>query len=482
MSRHHPFTTPVSHFVPGDHFQTEEALPSPKLAHTKNGPVDPPPADAAALVGSSLGDRYRLLELIGQGGIGWVFRAEQIATGREVALKLLRPEMAHAFQIAQRFVREAHVTERLAHRNIVKIVDFGELDGRMFLAMELLTGVSLARVIERGDAPRRKRRQRRQRLSGTGARGGGLGVARTVAIMSQVLNALEKAHAIGVVHRDLKPENVMLLPPRWPFGRERVKLLDFGIAKLLDTGGGAQQLTQLGIAMGTPLYMSPEQAMGHATDARSDVYACGVMLYEMLTGRPPFEADSTPELLTLHLTRVPRPLRTVAPEAAIPVAMESVVLRALAKSPGARYQSARELRQALERALRARDRLGEISGLETTGVAVTPPATQPRWLRAGIAAASLGLVGATLLMGNGHCLQPVAICGAAPVSSGHKIAAPASSPPPALAVARPAPAMERPAPAVEGPAPTVAHAAAEPPRNAAPEKRTPAKRARARKR
>jgi serine/threonine-protein kinase len=431
--------------------------------------LDPPPPEAAALVGSSLGDRYRVLDMIGQGGIGCVFRAEQLRTRKTVALKLLRPHMADVHEIAKRFAREAHVTTRLAHPNIVEVFDFGDLDGRMFLAMELIAGRSLAELLEEGEAPvcmRPRRRRRGERPSG-----GRLSVARTVAIMSQVLDALEHAHAVGVVHRDLKPENIMLVRRRWPFLRERVKLLDFGIAKLRDSG--AQRLTQAGMTLGTPRYMSPEQAKGLEIDARSDIYACGVLLYEMLTGEAPFAADSTPEVLTLHLTRAPRPLRTVAPEAQIPAALEGVVLRALAKSPEARFQSARELRQALERALKAHDRLGEISGLETTAIAVSPPAlTRARWLLAGGIVAA-GLAGTLALIGAHHPLRPMVISAAAPVAGARPAVAPA--PMPVVSALPTAPAVARPDAAI-------AHAADVSPRHVASGTRTPSKRARRRKR
>src|SRR5262249_46154703 len=167
--------------------------------------------------------------------------------------------------------------------------------------------------------------------------------------------------------RDLKPENIMVTPARGLFAREGVKLLDFGIAKLGSDGDQtAQKLTQLGLVIGTPGYMSPEQAVGHEADVRSDLYSCGVIMYEMLTGQRPFEADPSPEVLAMHLNAAPRPLRAAAPDAGIPAALEGVVLRALAKRPADRFQSARALRRALERTARAGRRASAVSGIETT--------------------------------------------------------------------------------------------------------------------
>jgi serine/threonine protein kinase len=301
--------------------------------------------------------------LLGEGGMGRVYRAVQVATGQTVALKLLHPDVASDPQIVQRFEREAKVTTQLSHPHIVKVIEFGELDGRLFLAMEMIAGKSLASIIERGRS----------------ARGRRLSVKRTLAIMDPVLNALEYAHARGVVHRDLKPENIMVIPARGMFARDGVKLLDFGIAKLGDRAQAkTQKLTQHGLVLGTPGYMSPEQATGQQADVRSDLYSCGVILYQMLTGQRPFEADSGVEIMVMHLNAPPKLLRDVAPSAGIPASLDGVVLRALAKKPADRFQTAHELRRALERGARGYADAG-VSGLESTMMAPPlPAAPRPR--------------------------------------------------------------------------------------------------------
>jgi serine/threonine-protein kinase len=334
--------------------------------------------DEASLIGTTLDDRYRLLEMIGDGGMGRVFRAEQLATGRTVALKLLHSELCGLTDVVQRFEREAELTARLSHPHIVKTVEYGNWDGRLYLAMEFVSGQSLAHLLD----------------SDVEKNGGRLTVKRTIAIMRPVLHALEYAHGLGVVHRDLKPDNIMLVPPRGLFSREWVKLLDFGVAKLGSDGQTqGRKLTQIGMVLGTPGYMSPEQATGQTADARSDLYSCGVVLYEMLAGRRPFRGTSGLEVLGMQMSAPPASLREIAGDASIPSQIEDVVMRALAKRPDQRFQSARELRESLDRAAVGREANVVVSGIETT-IFAAPLKAPPRrgWMHSAIIAAAMALL------------------------------------------------------------------------------------------
>jgi tRNA A-37 threonylcarbamoyl transferase component Bud32/tetratricopeptide (TPR) repeat protein len=301
------------------------------------------------LVGSLIGERYRVLAPLGRGGMGAVYRVEHTMMKKELAMKLLHPELSRLEEVARRFEREAEAAARLDHPNIISVTDFGRSEGLLFLIMELLNGPSLTEVI-RPD----------------GENGRPVAVARALDILRQILRALEHAHASGVVHRDLKPDNIVLVEREGK--RDFVKLLDFGIAKITSGGGEAtrETLTQAGVVFGTPEYLSPEQAMGEEADGRADLYAAGVILYEMLTGRRPFEATSKVEVMSMHLTRDAPPMRRVAPAADIPLGLERVVGRAMAKKREQRYASAGEFLRAIDRGPapsrldEVRDRLGRL--------------------------------------------------------------------------------------------------------------------------
>ncbi|MCA9710580.1 MAG: serine/threonine protein kinase [Myxococcales bacterium] len=273
--------------------------------------------------GVVLGDRYRIVECIGMGGMATVFRAEHVEIGKSVAIKVLGEELARKPALVERFLQEARAASAVRHPNIVEITDFGYVrEGLPYYVMEYLEGESLARRLGReGRLP--------------------WSVARRITL--QLCKALAATHERGVVHRDMKPDNVILVESGGD--PDFVKVLDFGIAKVVSDDGD-RGLTRTGVIMGTAAYMSPEQAKSQAIDARTDLYAVGVMLYEMLAGRVPFDGDGVMEVLTKHIIEPVPPLRRAAPR--ITGAVERVVQRALHKDRDQRYASARALAEALE--------------------------------------------------------------------------------------------------------------------------------------
>jgi len=286
------------------------------------------------LVGRSLPGGYLILELVGIGGMGRVYRAEQTTLGRTVAVKIIHPHLVGEENAAARFITEARAASRLNHPHSVGIIDFGKSpDGLLYLVMEFLRGRDLARVIyEDGPLPFR----------------------RIVDVLQQTLAALAEAHNESIIHRDLKPENIILEPVR--SGGDFVKVVDFGLAKIrADTT--QPSITSPGIVCGTPEYMSPEQARGDVLDARSDLYAVGVILYQLLAGRLPFEAESPTQVVLAHLTQQPRDPSEVAPERKIPQVLVDVTLKMLAKEPVDRYSDADELAAALGDALATIEKL-----------------------------------------------------------------------------------------------------------------------------
>ncbi len=277
-----------------------------------------------ALVGKVLDGRFTIRALIGVGGMGAVYRAHQHSMDREVAIKVLRPDLARNEQEVLRFFREARAASRLTSPYTITVYDFGQSDdGLLFLVMEFLRGQPLSRVLSERKGP--------------------LEPKRAIVIACQVLEALVHAHSMGILHRDLKPDNVFLVQD--DEGRERVKVLDFGIAKVMGSDSG--NLTATGMVVGTPAYMSPEQAMGHQLDARCDLYAVGVILFEMLTGRLPHAADTPMALVYKKIGEKAPSIREVHPAIQVPDALERLVARLLERRPEDRPASAREVLQAL---------------------------------------------------------------------------------------------------------------------------------------
>src|SRR5215475_326789 len=291
--------------------------------------MDPQPGASSPdhLIGQTVGN-YLVTSKLGEGGMGSVYLAEHPTIGKKVALKVLHSEFSTNQEVTARFFHEAKAVNDIGHPNIVDIVDFGILQaggGReqlVYFIMEYLAGVTLSHLI-RSEAP--------------------LPPERALSIALQVADALSASHKCGIVHRDLKPDNIILMQR----GRERdfVKLLDFGIAKL--TGGSAvgSHRTRTGIVMGTPAYMSPEQCEGRDTvDRRTDVYALGIVIYEMLTGRVPFQGDGYGEILVQHLTQRPVPPSQFR---MLPAHVEVVVLKALEKRADLRYPTMEEFMRGM---------------------------------------------------------------------------------------------------------------------------------------
>ena len=291
--------------------------------------------------GTILGGRYRLVEPLARGGMATVWIADDPVLSRRVAVKILRSDLAIDEGTRARFRHEAIAAARLSHPNIVSTYDTGDDDGVAYIVMELIDGPTLRHLID-------------QR--------GGLPVAEVIRIGKQVADALDAAHRAGLVHRDVKPANV-LVPPAGP-----VKVTDFGIAK----AAGTDDLTRTGTVMGTARYLSPEQVNGRPTDARTDVYALGLLLYEALLGHPPFGGDTDIATAMARLTTSAPAVRAERPE--VSQALDDVIHRCMARQPAARFSSAAEVRDALDRA--RIDPTGAVA-LPHAAPAPRPPAPAP---------------------------------------------------------------------------------------------------------
>ncbi|MFM2416508.1 MAG: hypothetical protein RL385_1231 [Pseudomonadota bacterium] len=275
--------------------------------------------------GDVVGGKYRLIHPLGIGGMGAVWRAEHVALKQHVAVKLLDARGPNAERSVRRFQREAQIAASIHHRNVVYISDFGVASGEPYLVMELLAGVPLAERMVVGEP---------------------LTVAHFLRLMEEVLLGLRAVHTGGVVHRDIKPENVFLV--REPDGSTLPKLLDFGVSRSTEHDRG-HTITREGIVMGTPEYVSPEQARGRPADARSDLYSMGVVIYEALAGRLPFQADNAADLIVATLNAHPVPLASLRED--LGPELHALVAKAMARSPDDRFQSADEMRLEITRIL-----------------------------------------------------------------------------------------------------------------------------------
>ena len=275
-----------------------------------------------------LDGQFQILQKIGSGGMGSVYKAAQPAMNRMVAVKILHPKLTNRKDLVSRFRREARAMSHLTHPNTVKVFLYGDLeDGSLYIVMEYLEGRNLNQMVRKE---------------------GPLAIERAIPVLIQVCGALQEAHLQGIIHRDLKPENIFLSTNGGL--RDYPKVLDFGLAKVTERElrPGSIMLTQEGMVFGTPEFMSPEQAQGKPLDARSDIYSLAVILYEVLTGKLPFDARTPMEYIQMHVTRPPIPIDERVPDRRFPSGFDAVMRKALEKRPEDRYASAADFAQALK--------------------------------------------------------------------------------------------------------------------------------------
>jgi tRNA A-37 threonylcarbamoyl transferase component Bud32 len=330
-----------------------QTMPAPAPA---NAQVRPAAQAVENLIGRTLNHRYLIEDKIGEGGFGAVFRGKQIATGREVALKILHPHNSNDQTIIARFKREAEACSKLRDTHTVTTYDFDETeDGILFLAMELLRGRSLHHL-QKSD--------------------GALPAERVLTILDQVAQSLGEAHANGIVHRDMKPENVFIESREVGTGsavEDHVKVLDFGIAKMMSGEKEVQALTAVGQTLGTLEFMSPEQLRGQKLDGRSDIYALGMMSYEMLTGVLPFQGAKSPiEIINYHMKQAPPPPSKLLDGKSglkIPPAVDDIIVKMVAKNRDDRFADTAELRAAIAKARQVTDRSADkVEGVRVIAV------------------------------------------------------------------------------------------------------------------
>jgi serine/threonine-protein kinase len=329
------------------------SAPRPAVApQPAAAPVRAEPSPPKDLIGMTLNNRYLVEQKLGEGGFGAVYRAKQTQMGRAVALKVLHARMARDQQVIGRFKREAQASSLLRNPHTVQVYDFDQTpEGIMYLAMEMLQGKSLHAILTNE---------------------GPLDPTRVAKVMDGICDSLGEAHQQGIVHRDIKPENIFLEPQPHP---DFVKVLDFGIAKIVSGDGSnmGPALTAAGQTLGTLEYMSPEQLMGQQLDGRSDLYAVGILAYEMLTGNLPFQVKTPGEMITAHLRTMPPPPSRMIPHVAVPPALDDLILRLLAKNRDERPRDTAAVRVELDRIIR-----GEPSGKPLAmAPATAPPPASP---------------------------------------------------------------------------------------------------------
>jgi serine/threonine-protein kinase len=333
-----PFIPPAGAPPPSQHARVFEPLGAENRSTTQRSghppvpgaPAAPPPkpADYSKLVGETLDSRYVITRKIGEGGMSFVYLADDVIKKESVAIKILSPALSHDRTAMARLRREAELAGRLAHPNVCHIIRLGETShGLVYVVMPFVQGELLCDVTNRA----------RQ-----------LSLDITVRYITDIAAGLQVAHELGIVHRDLKPENIMI--SRNADGTERAIVMDFGLAKERQVSPEIKKLTATGIVLGTPEFMSPEQLRGKALDPRTDVYSLGLMAYEMLTGKLPFVGRTQQEIMIARLRSEPVLIRAARPDLNFPAAVEKVMLKSMERDPADRYQTAPEFATALAEA------------------------------------------------------------------------------------------------------------------------------------